>query len=265
MRIDYDKHWAGIEKEQLVFASKDIIVVIDKELDVDWETTEEWDNVGPADRAKHHAIVSQATKIEVTPYSGFRKDEIIKFKRLLGEALAQSFQNEYENAQELLASAENYVKARNKEKARLWSLSSSFFTATVIVILLAIIMAFYDDGTGNEFGISGELMLLSLFFGCIGGLFSTILRIGGSKGSTASSASGKTVHYFEGAARIIAGCLGGVLAMIAVKAGLFLSLFADTDNSMWGIILISFVAGVSEVLAPSIIAHVESASSKDRN
>ena len=260
MRINYEKIWAGIKYEYLVFGSEDFIVYIDKDLDVDWETTREWDESGPIDTNEHHFILNEQARIETIPFEGLNKEKIVHFKRLLGEALARTFEHEYGYARQSLQAAENYIKERSSEVSRYWYLSSSLLTASIFIfsfILGWIFRNILENVFGNHF--NEVLMVCSL--GSVGALLSIILRIGKE---SLDSSSGQRLLRLEGISRILAGCLSGLLAMFAFNAGILFPTLVNETNHLWGLGLISFISGISERFVPSLVTKFESLQNKSK-
>jgi hypothetical protein len=72
------------------------IVYVDPKGDVLWETTPEHDAEGPSDAARHNEILSEEALIESTPCSALDPAALTNFKRLLGEAIARSLENDYD-------------------------------------------------------------------------------------------------------------------------------------------------------------------------
>jgi hypothetical protein len=70
--------------------------------------------------------------------------------------------------------------------------------------------------------------------------------------------AGKALHYLEGASRIWAGALSGVVVALAVKSQLVLAPLTRGGNAMTVLMLAAFAAGAGERLATSIISTFES-------
>lgn len=121
------------EIEHLVMEDKDFIVFIDKNLDVDWMTSDKYDENEPTKREDHNNILNLVAKLECIPSDHHPKNIRINFKRMLGEAIARSLNYDEGNATKMLKDAEEYIKERNNEKSRYWFLSASGFVTFIII------------------------------------------------------------------------------------------------------------------------------------
>src|SRR5205807_7149363 len=87
-------------------------------------------------------IVNEAALLEVTPCEGISPARKLQFKRLLGEALARSFDHNYAGARQMLKAASDYILACNYEVSRHWFLSASIVIAGVAAALGGVVWAF---------------------------------------------------------------------------------------------------------------------------
>ena len=88
-RGDYADLWSHIKMRHPILVTENFAVFLDDELDVDWETTPDYDTRGHNDNSKHNSIVNEAALLETTPCESF--DPVVKlhFKRLIGEGIAR--------------------------------------------------------------------------------------------------------------------------------------------------------------------------------
>lgn len=118
-RGDYLDQWNSKNKKILVVSTRGYVVFIDDDGDVDWETTTQYDD-GASQNAKydlktHNRILNDAVCLEVSPCASFDIETKLHFKRLIGEAMACSFDHDYENAQKMLDAAHTFFRARSEE------------------------------------------------------------------------------------------------------------------------------------------------------
>jgi hypothetical protein len=257
VRGDYNKQWRHIEPLILIEAAKDFIVFIDKEGDVDWETTIAYDRNSTRnrnyDRDKCNSILTDAAFIEVTPCEGISNETRLQFKRLIGEAITCVFEFDYESATKALDSAKQFIRARSEEVSRFWYLSASFVVCAVF-ILTGLIIWLVRDPLAKLLTSLGIWIALATVAGAIGALLSVIWRSGDLK---FSSSSGRKLHYLEAASRICAGALSGFLVALAVKSEIILSAFARGGNFHETMVVAAIAAGASERFAGSIISRFE--------
>jgi hypothetical protein len=97
---DYERDWAQFTTlKYLVHATKEHIVFIDTDNDLDWATTNEYEHKSPV---KHNAIMNEAALLESTPCTGMAESVRLHFKRLIGEGMVRSFEHDYVSASSIL-------------------------------------------------------------------------------------------------------------------------------------------------------------------
>lgn len=259
---DYRDQWQHIQWKTLIISTKDYVVFIDNEGDLDWETTREYDARQPSmqnfDLAAHNAILNGAAMLETTPCEGLSKEACVQFKRLIGEALGCSFDHDYPGARRMTQAAKRYVLSRSKETSRRWFLSASF-KMTAPFCVAGAIMWLARDWVNVVLGAGGMWLAFAVIGGAIGALFSVIARSGSLK---LDPSAGRDLHWMEGASRIWAGAISGFIAGLAVKSGLVLAPLIAGGKLHEVMLLASFVAGTGERLIGSIISTLEPSSNE---
>jgi hypothetical protein len=249
--------WPKTKPLKLITATKDYIVYIDRSEDVNWESTQKYDEEQSQctsyDLKSHNSIGNGEALLEATPSSHFDKETKLNFKRILGEAIACSLDHDYQGAQEMLESARQFIRARSEETSRFWYLSASFVTAMVFLVV-GIVLWICREQASNFLSPTGTLLALAIAAGAIGALLSVILRSGSLK---FDASAGRYLHYLEAASRIWAGALSAFLVALAVKYNLILTAFSRDGNLPGIMMLAGFAAGASERLASSIISKFE--------
>ncbi|MBU0508777.1 hypothetical protein KKH27_08075 [bacterium] len=252
MSTTLKERWPDCDIRHLVYEDMDLFVVfVDSELDVDWETTSKWDERQPTNMQELNAIINDAATVECTPCEHLRENIRLKFKRLVGEAIARSLSHDYDNAKRMLIAAKDFIDARIREKSRAWYLEASVVIAGSECLVGAILWLLREQVSGLVGNNMISLLLSAVAGGC-GALLSIILRIGKFE---LDSASGKGLHNLEAGSRIVAGNLSAILVYFGIKSGLILPSLANVPELIWGLLLLAFIAGSSERLAPSIIAR----------
>jgi hypothetical protein len=269
-KSNYSDFWRdkveNFDSIYLIRSAEPYVVWIDKDGDVDWMTTDEYDQRGAADQQKHNVILSNAAVLECTPCHGLSVEAQKHFKRLVGEALSYNFEDDYQTAQQMLNEARTYIRARAEEISRRWYLSASAGMASIMIVLGLLIWICREPISAV---LTENFIWLSLaaVAGSCGALLSVIWRSGQLK---FDCSAGKALHYLEGASRIWAGALSGVVVALAVKSGFVLAPLTSSGNTMAVIMLAAFAAGAGERLATSIIStlestHVATASGRAKN
>ena len=96
--------------------------------------------------------------------------------------------------------------------------------------------------------------------GAIGALLSSLLRMASVN---VKPFTGDGMAIFESGARILAGCIGALLLVVATKCNLLLGVLAQATSSnaaFWGLMTLSILAGASERLVPDFIGRMDGSS-----
>jgi hypothetical protein len=257
-RVDYYKIWGlDPEKDHLINATTDFAVWLDKEGDLDWETSEAYDTLIEDKSATTmiSAMLNRAAILQAYPVEHLTPVQRKNFRIMVGEGLTRALDFQGDNATQMLDKAAEYGAARNQEIARFWYLSGAVVTATVFATVLLI--AFFNSDFGiRTFGETKFFIGLGSCVGALGALFSVLLRAGKIP---LDPSAGRTLHQFEGGGRILIGVLSASVIQVAAHIGIAFSIFAQKGNA--GMFIIAFAAGFSEQLAHTIIKKVEITSS----
>jgi len=250
--------WPGIQVEHLILEATDFVVWVDKDLDIDWQTSQKYDEAGPKDPAEWNAVLNRVAALECIPNDHHSRNIRLNFKRMIGEGVARGLDRDYESAKNILEHASAYISDRNVEIARYWQLSTACIIG-VVLLLVSISMWAVRAFLIREWGESSFFLLLAGIAGSLGAVLSMIFRMGHSY---PTSEAPKHLHVLEALSRSIAGCLSGVLIAASVKIGLILPAFGQTGNIYTVMLIAAMASGASERWAPSLIARLEGSSSK---
>ncbi|WP_421854458.1 hypothetical protein [Marinomonas sp.] len=259
MTTDYDKkRWGELEISYLIIDTKNFIVFIDSQLDIDWITSDEYDKNGPKDSDKHAKILNGVALLECKPNGHFADKIQLDFKRLLGEALARGLAAEYDSANQILEQSEIYLTQRGRELSRTWYLSTAG-VITSVVLATSIVAWPFRNLISNVWGSSFHLYATVMVFGALGALLSIIMRTGKEH---FDCHAGKSVHQLESAYRIVAGMLSSFFVTMAVTSGFILPTLSTMTNLSITLYFIGFVSGMSERIVPSITTKIENVANK---
>jgi hypothetical protein len=93
----------------LLYRSETFLVGLDEELDVDWETSTEFDDKrDPGSVAKDAEIQSGVTELHALPVDRLGTRARIGFRRMLGQAVVLSFEDQHEAARSMLDTARQH-------------------------------------------------------------------------------------------------------------------------------------------------------------
>jgi hypothetical protein len=241
------------EIDFLIHATEDHIVFLDGEIDVDWVTTEEYDERGHRDESKFHLILNRVATLETTPCAELPSEMKAQFKRLVAEGLDRGLSHDYDGAQSILNTAADYILARSQETSRCWYLSASAMM-TIPFFVVGCLFWIWRDHIELSIGDGPFWLAMSAIAGAAGALLSVIGRTGKLH---FGSSSGKLLHYLEGASRIWAGAFSGLFVGLAVRADLVLAALTRTGKAPAIMILAAMASGAGERLANSIIADLD--------
>lgn len=259
MKPDYDEEkWGWLDVKYLIVDTQEYIVFIDSEYDIDWKTTDKYDGEGHKDLSKHNDVMNTVALYECKPISDFDEKTRLDYKRLLGEAVARSLSHDYVKATNILQHAYSYLKDRGKELSRKWYLYQSG-KITAIFFFIGVFAWIFREYAIAVIGIKAFYFFLSMISGALGAFLSIIFRMGNEN---LDCLAGREIHKLESTCRIIAGMLSAFFGALLVRADLFLPIFSKIDSIEVAVVLVGFVAGMSERFAPSLLAKVENGNSK---
>jgi len=240
----------------VIDVTPDYIVFFDENFDLDYRFEH-----AIKDRARFNSQMNQAAFLETSIAPDLPWNIKMFCKRLIGEAIACSLEEDFDNARLMLDSAGTFVLARNREKSRIWYLS---FCALFALPALAVGVAAWLTIHLKRYGYFGEGFLWLVACGAAGAtgaLLSVITRTGSLE---FDAVAGRRLHAVESASRIATGVISGVIAGFAIKSGLALKSIYDNGAS-YLLLLSAFAAGAGERYVTSIISNVNSLGLRGRD
>jgi hypothetical protein len=191
---EFEDKWPGLNVRHLIMYTDDFIVFLDPELDVDWETSDEFDVESEKDRPAINAALNRAASLECIP--NHHQDACVRlnFKRIVGEGLARAFTYDFENSNKIFDNAELYIRNRNVEIARYWQLMTSVI-AGLSLILVATLFWTFRLYLIPVWGSTAFYLSLGALAGTAGATLSTIFltdRYDDSRGSRANKTARQT-------------------------------------------------------------------------
>lgn len=244
-------HWDNLPIAILVHATQDYVVFIDNDGDVDWASSDAYDEAdrfpeGWGNIQNRFAALEGAIDDDVPARS--KK----AFRRMLAEGVARGLEGDVEAANKMLDDAEKFVAARNRELGRLVHMRWAGVTAAVVITISAAV-GLLRAQLGTVVGQTVVLLIMCAGAGSMGALFSVLRNMGTAPDPQADSRLQRT----EAVARILVGGFGAVLATLAVRAGVVLPQLGTAPSSLPALLLISVVAGISERLVPDLIRRLD--------
>jgi hypothetical protein len=231
----------------LIRSTDGFIVYIDKQDDIEWETTNVWE--ATLDLVQVGAIQNRITVMKALPWLRLDAQARRSFHHMMGEATARILEKDSSGAQALLDQAQEFVLGRLREVARIWYLSAAASTVLFVSAMawpvswvLALLFKISDETSRN--------LMLGLMGGAVGALLSVLLR---SKDTELNASAGKAIHFIDGTSRSVMGAMGGALVIAAVHARIVVPDL--TGGAMLG--LLALAGGFSERWVPNLIEKVE--------
>jgi hypothetical protein len=254
-RQDYEIDWPNLPVKYLIVSKQgEYIVFLDNENDIDWKTSDEFDNNLHSEQNKEiNKIKNEINRLESILLNHLEDRTIINFKRQLGEALVRAFDNDYENATKMLGHAENFIVKRNIEESRFMFMTSCGLTSLIALLILGISWLLKEIII-EIVGISTFYIAIAVLMGAVGALLSVILRIGKTVPDYNAT---KKLHYLEGVNKIIAGMISALIVALCIKSEILLPIFTKIETTNIAMILGGLIAGASERFAPSIINKLD--------
>ena len=250
----YDEtKWPGLDVKRLILETDGFIVFIDNDTDVDWRTTNQYDEGAKVESGDLNDILNRAAILECIPNDQHGETIRMNFKRMIGEGVARALDNDHQNATKILDKAESYITDRNIETARFWQLT----TSTICGVCFALIGVCLWSLRNLLFPVWGEtafFLLFSAVAGAVGANLSFIFRIGNAK---ITSEAIRRLHILEALSRIFGGAISGVAISLLVNLGILVPLFKNVGNMPLAMLGAGLIAGASERWVPSLIVKIE--------
>jgi hypothetical protein len=254
-KVYVDPDWPDCEVKYLILKNKDYIVFIDAENDLDWATSDEYDQDPETIKTTQdfNRVKNLIDKVETIPCNDLEDRIVINFKRQVGEALVRALDGDFDNAEDMAERAEEYIKNRNVQKSRYWYLLSSGETVAVFIFLAIVFWLLRTQ----LIGLVGEIAFFlteSFLVGSLGAYLSIIFRMGKT---TLDYNASRKLHFQEGFSRVFAGMISGLFVALCIKCGILFPVFNKVESTHLAMMLGALIAGSSERLAASIIHKVD--------
>lgn len=219
------------------------LVFLDAELDVDW--------ISKSDMSPGAAkCVSFAESIGARRCGHLPREQVLEFKRLVGQAIVNGIREEAEQSCKLAEDAAEFLKDRTVERSRSWTLTSAHIFVLVFSVILALLI---DASSGIPLLQTTDrgLLWLAIQGGIIGAYLSVVQKAGRGEWD---AAAGRLLHHIEVFTKLFA---GGTLGFIAFA----LSRSIHAPPSLKGIVpdgysalLLGVAAGLFERQIPKMIS-----------
>lgn len=253
----YEELWKNHKAscKKIIRITSSYIICIDKQNNIDWETTADYDSAKEVEeRIESEKILSHCLITEHKPTGGLCEESILSFKTIVGEAIVNCLERNFDGSTEILSLADEFRTDRVIEKSREWYLISTTVLSAIFIFIVILINA-------KNISIWNELLpYINIGSWAIAGAcLSIILRSGNLQHA---SYAGKWLHFVDSGCRLIGGFITGQIIYLGIKSGILFSNLATSNNSEYMVCLLALLAGASERFAPSIITKMVDKSSE---
>lgn len=222
--------------------SNNFIVFIDPELDIDWTNDRDFSE-------GQFESISFAESIGARRCGHLPFEQVLEFKRLIGQAIVNAIHGNPKLSRGLAEDAAQFLKDRTIERSRAWTLASAhslLLAAGFLVGLCLAIPPFLNLFFGTPLG---------LWFASAGGLLGAYLSVIQKAGSGEwDAASGLCIHVLEVLTKFAAGTLfGGIAFAISQSVHAPASIKALTPDNA-SLFMFGFAAGFIERVIPKMVS-----------
>lgn len=215
------------------YTSRRYIVFLDGNSEVDFETTDLYDDEHVQDKERLNVVYNRIEELEHRPAVQYMSSKNQKaFARLLGNALAAELDMAKTTADQTTQKAEQFLQQRTTEISRRWLLLSTFGVAIISWISWKCLFP-------KDF----------ILFGCLGAFFSILCKTGKLE---YDCEAGVFLNILEVVSRFFAAAISAYIAERLFEADLLFTALKSKQTSNI-VPIIYFVAGFSERFVPSIV------------
>jgi hypothetical protein len=109
--------WGYIPIRHLVLASPEFIVYLDDVLDVEWKTTNAYDDTDLGHKQQRSAVLTRAAELEAGDWDLSDERQTLSLRRQIAEAIARAFEGDFAQAQQMLDRASEYRTSMRRKQS----------------------------------------------------------------------------------------------------------------------------------------------------
>lgn len=250
----------GRKVQELIMKTNDFIVFIDEYGSVQWgfdspnSSTDHYNAV--SNRVAELETRSRFLRVRSAPKQGedvaAHQHALFSARRLIAEGMARQLSSDsLESAQGILDTADKWIAQRSLECSRSWLLIP--FGSLAAAGLLAFFILVLISGGPPENG-SPQLWLLGALLGGVGALISNVSF---NRKIPFDATAGRSLHWLEAALRWMVGISAGLAAQLLIQGNVMLGFLADAGNSPVAGLVLSLLAGLSELFFPTLLRQFD--------
>lgn len=241
-----DKYLIDIQWNPEDSSDNGYIVFIDFQNDLDYIDCRKLDEKTQSEQNRWIAKLQHA---EASQCKHLPESQQMDFKRMLGVGYKHAMCGNFNDIQQVIEEAKEYLKKRNKEYSRELFLKSGL-PAAILGSIIGLISYFLDYRDPWIYGI---------LFGILGAFVSIWTRYGKFQ---FTGQAHNLLHILECYSRILIGTIFAVIAMVAIQCQLILPQISDKEK-LYSFIIASFIASFSERFIPSIVERITKDDNED--
>lgn len=243
-----DKYLIDIQWNPEDRSDNGYIVFIDFQNDLDYIDCRGLDEKTQSEQNRWIAKLQHA---EASQCKHLPESQQMDFKRMLGVGYKHALCGNFDDIQQVIDEAKEYLKKRNKEYSRELFLKSGL-PAAISGSIIGLIGYFFDYRDPWIYGI---------LFGILGAFVSIWTRYGKIQ---FTGQAHNLLHILECYSRILIGTIFAVIAMVAIQCQLILPQISDKEK-LYSFIIASFIASFSERFIPSIVERITKDDNEDNS
>lgn len=243
-----DKYLIDIQWNPEESSDNGYIVFIDFQNDLDYIDCRELDE---KTQSEQNHWIAKLQHAEASQCKHLPESQQMDFKRMLGVGYKHALCGNFDDIQQVIDEAKEYLKKRNKEYSRELFLKSGL-PAAISGSIIGLIGYFFDYRDPWIYGI---------LFGILGAFVSIWTRYGKIQ---FTGQAHNLLHILECYSRILIGTIFAVIAMVAIQCQLILPQISDKEK-LYSFIIASFIASFSERFIPSIVERITKDDNEDNS
>jgi hypothetical protein len=252
------RQWDHLPIEFPIHETQDYIVFLDPKLEVDWETSDKYDNE-KREPEGFTEIMRRYSELESSISDGTSRGNRKQAERLIALGIDAGLKGDVAAAHRCMSAAAEFIELRNKEIGKRLYVWGAVRATVVFVLVGAIAWACrrYVEP------LLGELPFSLVLYGAGGSIGALFFVLRGVGLALPDPQADKDLHVTEATWRIVLGVLGAVVVCLAARTGLLLGPVMTLPQAKYFLMLVAIVAGRSETLAPDLMLKLEAGAKKD--
>jgi hypothetical protein len=252
------RKWDHLIIEFLIQETHDYIVFLDDALEVDWETSEKYEE-DKREPAGFTDLRRQYSELESSISDGVSHGNRKLAERLIALGIEAGLGGDVDAGKRCMETAAEFIDVRNKEVGKRRYVWGAVGASAVFVVCGTIAWALRSYVEP----VLGDLPFSLLLYGAGGSAGALFFVLRGVGLALPDPQADNALHVTEAVCRIVLGVVGAVVVVLAVRTGLLLGPLMTFPYAHYVLMLVAIVAGKSETLAPDLMHKLETGVGKN--